>query len=365
MPPDRGLMDQQTAGVKGIKSRLSFALTMNADGSEKLQPLIIGKFERPRPFKNKYGHQLGIYYRNNAKAWMTTVIYQEWIRNWDSRLRAQGRKILLLQDNMSAHKPPDDLSNITVLDFAPNLTAHVQPADAGIIHCFKAHYRSRFINRAIDRYDQEVTPSQIYQIDILEAIRLAEVAWNEVGTTTIHNCWKKTRILPNSLFGIPPTSVPSLAISRLLNPEPVNPTTAPIEAVLAEEINAGLSELETRGVLQKSNRMDLNSLLNPAGEDALMDNSTDVEIFQAVMEQADGNVDLDAEMMEPTLPGPTRREALQAVSVLSKFLSDMDQPFARQLETQLSKLGRETRREEALCLKPTLLTDYFTSNYAR
>ena len=45
MPPDRGLMDRQMSGVKECKKRLTYAFTMNADGSEKLAPIIIGKYE--------------------------------------------------------------------------------------------------------------------------------------------------------------------------------------------------------------------------------------------------------------------------------------------------------------------------------
>jgi hypothetical protein len=45
MPPDWGLMDKQTSGVKGNKKQLMYVFTMNTDGSKKLPPLIIGKFK--------------------------------------------------------------------------------------------------------------------------------------------------------------------------------------------------------------------------------------------------------------------------------------------------------------------------------
>jgi len=170
MPPDRGLMDTAKRGVKGVKKRLTYAFTTNASGSEKLPPIIIGKAAKPRAFQKKSGADLGFYYRSNAKAWMTTKLYQEWINGWDCKLRQQDRHILLLQDNFSGHVPPTGLTNIHVENFAPNLTSHVQPADAGIIQCFKAHYRRKFIDRAIDRYDADTTPALIYDIDQLEAM---------------------------------------------------------------------------------------------------------------------------------------------------------------------------------------------------
>ena len=44
-----------------------------------------------------------------------------------------SRKILLLQDNFSGYIVPDNLQNIQVENFKPNLTTHVQPKDQGIV----------------------------------------------------------------------------------------------------------------------------------------------------------------------------------------------------------------------------------------
>ena len=148
---------------------------------------------------------------------MTMIIYQEWISGWDCKLRHQNWHILLLQDNFSGHVPPVGLTNIRVENFSPNLTPHVQPADAGIIHCFKAHYCSKFNNRAIDRYDGDISPLLIYEIDQLKAMQIADIAWKEVTVETIHNCWYKTGILPESLLNPSDVPTPSVPISTLLN----------------------------------------------------------------------------------------------------------------------------------------------------
>ncbi|KIJ26256.1 hypothetical protein M422DRAFT_192479 [Sphaerobolus stellatus SS14] len=170
MVPDRGLTDKKQSGVKDTKVRLTYAFTMNADGTEKLLPFIIGKANKPCTFERKSGAEVGFYYQTNAKAWMTMLLYQEWIRQWDRELGTKAWKILLLQDNFSGHIVPDDLQNIRVENFAPNLTSHVQPLDQGIIHCFKAHYRGQFIQRAVLQYDEGVTPAKIYDINQLQAM---------------------------------------------------------------------------------------------------------------------------------------------------------------------------------------------------
>ncbi|KAF7334753.1 DDE-domain-containing protein [Mycena sanguinolenta] len=255
-PPDRGLSKERHSGVKGNKVRLTYAFTVNADGSDKLEPFIIGKAKQPRSFQRRTARALGFLYRNNAKAWMTTILYQEWIRNWDAELRLAGRQILLLQDNFSAHVPPDDLTNITVESFTANLTSHVQPLDQGIIRCFKAHYRSHFTQRAMDNYDRGVTPAKIYDIDQLQGMRLAMPAWEAVSATTIKNCWIHSGILPDSVWtsGTPP----AIPIASLLNPV----------REAEKELNKCLDGLEERQVLQRANRLTIDDLVNPPPRNA-------------------------------------------------------------------------------------------------
>jgi hypothetical protein len=323
MPPDCGLADKRHSGVKGSKVRLTYAFVSNASGSEKMRPLIIGKAKKPRAFGNKTGTQLGFYYRNNAKAWMTTTLYQEWILDWDRKLQAEGRKILLLQDNFSGHVVPDGLQNICIVNFAPNHTAHVQPMDQGIICCFKAHYRSRYIQCAIHRYDEGITPSEIYDINQLQAMCLAEDAWNNVDATTICNCWKKAGILPSSDSPLPAPSVPisSLILDAPSHEDPVLNAEKQVEQVL--------DGLVSRGILQKSNRMDIEALLNPIEESQAIDKTTDEEIYSAVQNAREaqelaevngGDDDVDDIL--------SRREVLKATSLINRYINAVDDPTA-------------------------------------
>lgn len=112
MAPDHGLSDHRRSGVKSKKNHITYLFAVNATGTKKKQPLIIGKAKKPRAFKNKTGAQLGFLYRNNPKAWMNTLLYSEWLRDWDNELRLHNRKIVYFQDNFSAHLSgtPDDLT---------------------------------------------------------------------------------------------------------------------------------------------------------------------------------------------------------------------------------------------------------------
>jgi hypothetical protein len=76
-PPDQGLATQQMSGKKKSKFRITLALACNADGSEKLPLFFIGKSKRPRCFRTSSPASLGMYYRNNKKAWMTSELFEE------------------------------------------------------------------------------------------------------------------------------------------------------------------------------------------------------------------------------------------------------------------------------------------------
>ena len=64
-------------------------------------------------------------------------------------MHSQKQHILLTIDNFSGHLIDYVPTNIQIELFEPNLTAFVQPLDAGIIPCFKAHYQNNFCQRAI------------------------------------------------------------------------------------------------------------------------------------------------------------------------------------------------------------------------
>jgi hypothetical protein len=126
-------------------------------------------------------------------------------------------------------------------------------------------------------------------------------------------------------------------------------------------VEVALDDLVLTGALQNSNQMKIDALLNPANESNMLDNVTEEEIYDAVMESrmvppGDDNSDSDA--FDDV--SPTRKEALQAALVLKKYLQHVNSPFARKLEGILGSFGRQTRLTVLQDMRPTLLTDYFS-----
>jgi len=111
---------------------------------------------------------------------------------FDEKMRAQGRKVCLHLDNFSGHYISYEPTNVELMFFKPNLTAWVQPLDAGIIRCFKAHYRRRFCQEALKR--DASGEADIYSFNLLEALHMARDAWENVTPETIKNCWNHADI---------------------------------------------------------------------------------------------------------------------------------------------------------------------------
>ena len=201
LEPDTSLATLRLSGRKKDKERLSIALCTNADGSHKLKPLVIGKYAKPRCFKNVNLSNLGITYRNNKRAWMSATLFQEWLHDFNFKVsRKYGNQpVLLLLDNCPSHITEGlTLSNTEVLFLPPNTTSTLQPMDAGVIMSFKRHYRRYHIRWMLEQIEGGKDASDL-KMDVLQAVRYIVRAWDEVTPEVISNCWKSTKILPNNV----------------------------------------------------------------------------------------------------------------------------------------------------------------------
>jgi hypothetical protein len=170
------------------RDRVSVLVCTNMDGSEKLKPIVIGKYANPRAFKNK--KNLPLIYKNNANAWMKSDIFEEFLLKLNQNMQKQNRKIILFIDNCSSH-PFITLPNIKIVYFPSNTTSRLQPLDQGVIHSIKANYRRKLTQKLIAIIEDNKIPTS-NSIDLYEAIIMLKNAWNEVTNITIQNCFRKS-----------------------------------------------------------------------------------------------------------------------------------------------------------------------------
>lgn len=126
-------------GGKHSKERLTVLLCCFADGTF-LKPLVIGKSENPRCFKNIKKQNLPVSWYANKKAWMTASLMEEWLIQLNEKMVIQKRNILLFMDNATSH-PNLNLTNIQLRFLPLRTTSKLQPLDQGIINAVKVHYR--------------------------------------------------------------------------------------------------------------------------------------------------------------------------------------------------------------------------------
>lgn len=131
--------NEKCVGGKMSKERLTVFVCANATGTEKRELLVIGKSQKPRCFKNV--KKLPVKYTANRKSWMVTEIFEKEVKSWDEELVKNGRKIVLLLDNCTAHPHIQGLRSIRLVFLPANTTSVLQPMDQGVIRSLKCHYR--------------------------------------------------------------------------------------------------------------------------------------------------------------------------------------------------------------------------------
>ena len=196
LQPNKTLATGSVSGNKLSKERLTVALCVNATGSYKCKPLVIGKAKKPQCFGNLWKPDDYVRWYNNIKAWMTMDIFKDWLHFFNNQMKSKNKKVILLIDNAGGHNTPNDLnlSNVELLYLPANTTSKLQPLDAGIIKNFKVIYK----NFLVDKYLQDIEKiNKIELPNVKEAILMIKKSWDMVKTSTISNCWHHCGFLDN------------------------------------------------------------------------------------------------------------------------------------------------------------------------
>ena len=90
--PDKmlSLKREKCSGGKRSKDRITVLVCSNRSGSEKLPLLVIGKFAKPRCFKN--ARSIPVQYEANKRAWMVSDIFSSWLSKLDIKCQKKEGK---------------------------------------------------------------------------------------------------------------------------------------------------------------------------------------------------------------------------------------------------------------------------------
>ncbi|GBL96618.1 hypothetical protein AVEN_207785-1 [Araneus ventricosus] len=121
---------------------------------------------------------------------MTSSIFEQWLVNFDKKMRNQARKVLLVLNNATCHAHGAQLKNVKLLFLPPNTTLKLQPLDHGIIKCFKIEYRQCVLRHVITRMDGSESASGLSKkISVGDALDCIKTSREKIGQEMITKCF--------------------------------------------------------------------------------------------------------------------------------------------------------------------------------
>ncbi|CDO95369.1 unnamed protein product [Kluyveromyces dobzhanskii CBS 2104] len=220
-------LDYAQYETNSIQKRLEVITVMlcaNLNGTEKMNPLVIGRYENYNTFKNfmaednhtgshdshlgdKTGKRFGIVYQSNRKSWLTSTVFHDWLVAFDKRLVSDNRKIWIILDDSCSHRIVNlTLQNIQLIYTSAN--SKFLPFNWGVLEEFKARYRVQQYKALIDlqkNISQSSKDSRLLTYEqscltMTNAFKFIRIAWEAIPKERINSNWKNSGILPSNLL---------------------------------------------------------------------------------------------------------------------------------------------------------------------
>lgn len=310
MTPDKTLKFKGEKCTRGktAKDRIIVLVATNMTGSEKRKLVIIGKSKNPRCFKNV--KSLPVVYKGNKKAWMTSEIFINVLRDWDKELLKAKKKIVLLVDNCPAHPQVENLCAIKLAFLPPNTTSVLQPIDQGIIKALKVQFRKLQVMKIIENADRNTT----WNITLIEAITMISSAWDKVSSQTIANCFRHAGFLPLTINEGDDETTLLQTPKNSSDGECLEPSYDEDDEIpLAQWIN------KVSNVLPEEHLMDF---VNVDCDLETWGDITDQEIVENISNNQEDSMDVsDDQENENDFQPPSILEAVHAADLIRKFVS--------------------------------------------
>ncbi|XP_042242197.1 tigger transposable element-derived protein 1-like [Homarus americanus] len=210
--PRRTFITRDEASLPGhtpMKDRLTLLLGANVSGDFRLKPMLVYHSENPRVFRQQkvLRGKLGVYWKSNRKAWVTSQLFNEWaidvfcptVKSYLTTNKLPLKALLLL-DNAPCHNPElvrtleAKFGFVKVVFLPPNTTSFMQPMDQNVIINFKKLYMKKMFRRChqATTTDPDLSLAQFWktQYNILEAVKLIVSTWQAVSTRCLNSAWK-------------------------------------------------------------------------------------------------------------------------------------------------------------------------------
>ena len=332
---------EKCSGGKHSKVRLTGMAAGNAKG-ERLPMFAIGNAKNPRCFKGV--KSIPCRYRAQAKSWMSSELFEEWIKELDRSFGVQKRKIALIVDNCPAHPTVTGLEWIELIFLPPNTTSVTQPMDQGVIRALKAKYRSLAVRKQLANLEKG---KQLPKISILTAMTMLNKAWGSIPDRTFLNCFKKSGISEESA-------------EKALNDEDDPFANLDVEEDVIEDLRGDLQVMKEKFnvnfELTAEELVDIDFEISVTG--AISDKDIIAEVSGSV-DYKDSSEDDDFDNEEPTelLTKPDFKDAMNAISILEDY--SIFTKFGVDLRKALNDASRVLELDHHVNKRQSKIEDFF------
>lgn len=181
---------------------LTCMLCVNADGSEKLEPLIIGRYENYPSFENKSSIKAatkhGVSYHSNRQKWLTSTVFYDWLAVLDKRLALQGKDIIIMLDDSASHRVINiKLQRIRLL--FTSSSSNFLPMNWGVANDFRLTFRIEQYKRLIEKQKKkkgQLLTKEEMRFSMVDTFDLIKNSWEVIPHSRIKSAWKQSGILP-------------------------------------------------------------------------------------------------------------------------------------------------------------------------
>ena len=101
---------------------------------------------------------------------MMADLFIDWLKDFERQMILTGHHVIIFVDNAASHTQSDvQLRNVRLHHLPANMTAHIQPMDAGIIKYFKTYYRKQLVKHYIICAEQ----NEAQTVSVLQWLHMA------------------------------------------------------------------------------------------------------------------------------------------------------------------------------------------------
>ncbi|XP_053985498.1 tigger transposable element-derived protein 1-like [Hylaeus volcanicus] len=324
MPPCSSTVKEESSTIfRASRDRLTLLLGGNAAGDCKLKPMMVHRVQNPRALRGIVKSSLPVIWRGNKRSLVTASIFEDWFSQYFvprvtkyCEDKSIPFRVILLLDSAPCH--PLSLqhhhSNVKIMFLPPNVASSLQPMGQGVTAIFKTLYLRYTFEMLLKLNGNRASPTvQEFwneSFGILNAIKIAARAWNDITAISMRGAWKK--LGPRFSFNMEGLEEPGEIICRS------------IQAIvsLANELNLNVSA------------SDVNDLLE-AHDEELMDE--DILVMEEPEEDEDEE-DIENETPVRSFTLEALDEAFRHIERASEIFESQDSNFER-----ATKIGEELR----------------------